>query len=167
MILSIWYIILIIIFLAIAIQDILYRKIFVFYPLLLFVILLIINQQSIGVTWQDVMLNFLFIILNFAGLFIYFSLKNRKFHNPLDQEIGMGDLLLFFAVVPLCPFYNFMQYFIIGLVFSVLIHFVVLLFKPKNLTVPLAGYLSIFSSIYILTPDFSTIPTLTQIFING
>lgn len=165
--LLIGYIVLIFIFLMVTIQDILYRKIFVLFPVLVFMILLIVNYGSELITWQDLILNIFFIVINFLGLFIYFSLRFRKAHNPLDREIGLGDLLLFFSVVPLCPFYSFMRYFIIGLIFSAVIHFGVLFFKPKNSTVPLAGYLSIFTSLYIISSNFLTIHFLEILIPNG
>jgi len=139
--------------LMIFIQDIISRKIFIFLPVLVFFNLLLISQFYSMVRWNDILLNTGFVIANLLGLLIYFTIKFRKFYNPFDKDLGWGDILLFVAIIPICTFHYFMIFFITGLIFSVILHQAVLLLKPIQRTVPLAGYLSLFSMVYLITTD--------------
>ena len=105
------------------------------------------------VTWRDILLNTGFVITNLVGLLIYFTIKFRKFYIPFDKDLGWGDILLFIAIIPICPFRYFMIFFIASLMFSVILHQAVLLLKPKQRTVPLAGFLSLFSTVYIVSSN--------------
>ena len=56
--------------------------------------------------------------------------------------IGLGDVLFFLAITPLFNLKTYILFFIIGMIFSLVIHISVNAIK-KQKTVPLAGYLSI------------------------
>ncbi len=124
-------------------QDLKKRTIHVFLPILVFIIGLIINFYSAHLMFDVIIYNSLFIAINIIGLVAYASIKEKKIINPLDSLIGLGDVVFFFAITPLFNLKPFILFFIFGLLFTLLLHFVVLSFK-KVKTIPLAGYLSLF-----------------------
>ncbi len=84
-----------------------------------------------------------FVVINIIGVTLYFSFKNKSFVNPVDSMIGLGDILFFVAITPLFNLKSYILFFIVGMLFSLVIHIIVNAFK-KQKTVPLAGYLALF-----------------------
>ena len=89
-----------------------------------------------------------FVIVNVLGLFFYYSFKEKKVVNPIDTRIGLGDILFFLAITPLFSLKSYILFFIIGMLFSLIIHVVINAIKPQK-TVPLAGYLALILVIHI------------------
>ncbi|MEW4923118.1 prepilin peptidase [Algibacter sp. 2305UL17-15] len=130
-------------------QDFRKRTIHVALPIILFLLALVINYKSTDLRLNCVAYNMAFVLMNIIGLVLYFSLKNRKFINPIDTYIGLGDIVFFLAITPLFNFKPFILFFILGLLFSLLLHLGFVLFKQVK-TIPLAGYLSLFLTINIV-----------------
>ncbi len=124
-------------------QDLKNRSIHIILPILIFVLGLLINYMSLDLSFEVVLYNAIFIVINIVGIVVYFSIKNKAMTNPIDKSIGMGDISFFIAIVPLFNFRSFILFFISGLVFSLMAHGIYSLFE-KNATIPLAGYLSLF-----------------------
>lgn len=57
--------------------------------------------------------------------------------------MGLGDLLFFVAVVPLFSTYNYILFFITGMLFSI-VGFLVIRLTTKTELVPLAGLLGLY-----------------------
>jgi hypothetical protein len=140
-------------------QDLKSRTIHLALPIAIFLLSLFINYLSLDMSFDVISYNVVFILINVIGLSIYFSFKNKVLVNPIDTYIGLGDIIFFLALTPLLHFKPFILFFVIGLFFSLLIHFVFLLFKPVQ-TIPLAGYLSLFLIINIAAKSFFKINML-------
>ena len=143
MALTVAYICLCIILLIIIVQDLKYRAIHVSLPLLLVIVALIINYLDFKLNFTHMLYNVLFVGLNILGLFLYFSIKEKRLYNPVDTMLGLGDILFFLAIAPLFSLQAFIVFFVSGLIFSLGIHLITNMFKTIE-TIPLAGYLSIF-----------------------
>lgn len=95
--------------------------------------------------------NVFFLLIQFLGLTIYFSIKNKQLTNIVDNYIGMGDLLFF---IPLCWLFTptaFIFFFTASLLFSLIGFLLLKQFWKKNLeTIPLAGTMSICMIIVLL-----------------
>lgn len=141
---------LMVILIFIFLQDFRRRTIHIFLPISLFLLSVIINYNSIDLEFITIVYNIVFILINIIGLFFYFSLKNKKIVNPIDSYLGLGDVVFFIAITPLFNLKPFILFFISGLLFSLLLHFGVMLFK-KVKTIPLAGYLSLFLILNLVT----------------
>ncbi|WP_169668979.1 hypothetical protein [Flavivirga algicola] len=98
---------------------------------------------------MDIIYNFVFLLINISGLTLYFSIKEKVFVNPIDRFIGLGDIVFFIAITPLFKLETFIPFFIVGLLFSLLLYAIILLFK-KIKTIPLAGYLALYLVINIV-----------------
>ena len=111
-------------------------------PLLILVLGMVLNWNAISFIEQGKSL--LFLVLNFVVLSAYFSIKKRQWVNPFQKMMGLGDVLFLLGVIPLFSFRNYIIFFVMGMLFSLLLF---LVFKSKyqvDETIPLAGYLSVF-----------------------
>lgn len=70
------------------------------------------------------------------------SVKNKKIINPFQTYFGIGDFLFYIAVAPLFLTFNFILYFILSMLFSIIM-FLLLRKKMKEETIPLAGFASL------------------------
>ncbi|MEO1032267.1 MAG: prepilin peptidase, partial [Bacteroidota bacterium] len=149
------------ILLIISIQDFTYRAIHISLPLLLLIVALAANYLDFKLNFAHMLYNVLFIAINVLGLFLYFSIKEKRLYNPIDTMLGLGDILFFLAIAPLFSLQTFIVFFISGLIFSLVIHLISNLFKRIE-TIPLAGYLSVFLGLNICLKEFFKIeiPTL-------
>lgn len=127
---------------AIVYQDLKQRTIHVILPVLLFVFSLVYNYYSKTLLLSYTVYNTAFILINIVGLFLYYSIKNKRIHNPIDNQIGLGDIVFFFAITPLFNLKTFALYFVLSLVASLLMHGIAALFLEVK-TIPLAGYMSL------------------------
>ncbi len=95
-------------------------------------------------------LNALFIIIQFIILTLYFSLKNGKLINILNQYLGIGDVLFFIIIGLFFAPVLYITFFIFSL-FITLAGFLVWKSTTKNnATIPLAGALALCLCIAIL-----------------
>ncbi|NQY06578.1 MAG: prepilin peptidase [Flavobacteriaceae bacterium] len=131
-----------IVLLLIAYQDIKQRAIHVVLPVLLFAISLVYWSQSF-IPLEQLLYSFGFVLLCLAAIVIQFSIKNRRLANPFNVSFGMGDVVFLIAVIPLFTFFQYLIFFVCGMLFSILAFGVSQLIK-KNQLIPLAGYLSVF-----------------------
>ena len=150
---------LIAILLVVFSQDLRKRTIHIVLPIVIFLFGLFINYLSQDLSFEVIAYNMVFVVINLLGLFIYFSLKSKKFINPIDTHIGLGDIVFLFALTPLFQLKGFILFFILGLLFSLLTHIVLMFFKQTK-TIPLAGYISLFLILNLTTKYFFKINTL-------
>jgi hypothetical protein len=98
-----------------------------------------------GDVWAQMLMNLLFVCIVMSSLFIYVSLKQRRLVNIFQAHFGIGDFVFFIAIAPLFSNQNYILFFISGMVFSAILHLIRAKGK-SDLTIPLAGYLSIYLS---------------------
>jgi len=113
-------------------------------------LLILLLGLSIGYNYYNPFLTFLSFLKSLAFvfsivvfLFLYFSAKKGSIVNPINEQIGFGDILFFCAITPLFFIKDYVLFFTSGLIFSL----VIFLISPKRIKkrgVPLAGLLSFF-----------------------
>ncbi len=123
-------------------QDLKQRAIHVSLPFFLFLIALVINFFTDHLDYMMSLKNIGFVVINILGLVLYYSVKNKSIVNPIDSMIGLGDILFFIAITPLFDLKSYILFFIVGMLFSLILHIIVNTIK-KQKTVPLAGYLAL------------------------
>ncbi|WP_346882340.1 prepilin peptidase [uncultured Algibacter sp.] len=133
-------------------QDYRKRTIHAILPITIFLLGLYLNYSSSDLEFIFMIYNIGFVVINITGLVLYFSIKHKAIVNPIDTFIGLGDIVFFIAITPLFSLKPFILFFILGLLFSLLIHGVFTLIKEMK-TIPLAGYLSLFLILHIVLKD--------------
>jgi hypothetical protein len=130
--------------LLIFFQDIKDRSVYwCFFPALaiLFVALLLVQHHLFSAIWQASLINFAFLLFQFLIVSIYFSIKNRRLVNIMDELLGWGDILFLLCMACYLSMLNFMFFYIASLVVSLVIWLVWLVFSnKKNKHIPLAGF---------------------------
>jgi hypothetical protein len=136
------FIILTLCLLSIAIQDLKERQVYWFlFPLLAACSGMLFYEVSApSVLFATVIANVLFITVLLLLLYVYSKFKGRL---ELKDAIGLGDILMFYALSFSFSTIAFIYVFVGSLVFSLLAH---ILSKNylKTHTIPLAGYMSLF-----------------------
>lgn len=140
-------------------QDVKRRTIHVVLPIVVFCVSIMINYESEVLDFYNMLYNIAFVLINVIGLTVYYSFKEKTVVNPIDTFIGLGDIAFFMALTPLFDLKSFILFFILGLLFSLVIHGVSLLFK-KIKTIPLAGYLALFLMINMVVKSMFKVTTL-------
>jgi len=121
-----------------AFQDFTYRAVHIVVLSILFFIGSVrfwLLGHPIGLIFNTL----IFIIVVLLFLWVYISIKTNKVVNPLQKHLGLGDILFFLAVSPLFSVFNYMLYFISGMILSIV--FSMLFLRTKE-NIPLAGILS-------------------------
>jgi len=135
-------------------HDLKYRVLDLKYAIILLLLCVWYNSIHPILDYQNALLITGFILVNILCLTLYFSIKNKQFINPIDSKIGLGDIVFFIVIAPLFYLKSYILFFITGLLFSLLLYSVVIRFREKQKTIPLAGYLSIYLGMILL---FNTI----------
>ncbi|MFN8711807.1 MAG: hypothetical protein ACK5Z2_03060 [Bacteroidota bacterium] len=131
---------------GIAVQDVRHRA-FVWWllPLLLAALLVLSLQQvTFQELWPSLLINFGFIGIQLLLLFLWFSLRERKWIKLIDTHIGLGDILLLTCLAAAFSPANFILFVVGGLIFSLCI---VLVYRSINRKasplIPLAALLAV------------------------
>lgn len=133
-------------------QDLKQRAIHVILPVLVLVLSFLIINKKGYFNYFISLTNIGFLLLTLFILFIYMSIKNKKMLNPFQNHFGLGDLLFYIAISPLFVFRNYILFFILSLLFS-LIMFLIFRGKMKEKNIPLAGFASLLL-IFFLVKDY-------------
>lgn len=136
----------------IFIQDLKHRAIHIILPVFVLLLSYFLISQINSFSYTSAFENIGFLFLTFFILFVYMSSKNKKIMNPFQNHFGLGDLLFYIAVSPLFGFRNFILFFILSLLFS-LIMFLIFRGKMIENTIPLAGFASLLL-IFFLIKDY-------------
>lgn len=120
-------------------QDLKSRQIHVILPVGVFFTSGYLYVDRYGFNFKMVLFNIVFFLTTFLGLTLYMSIKHKTILNPFKHYFGLGDLIFFLSITPMFVLYNYIVFFIISMVFSMVLF---LVFKPKlkEPTVPLAGF---------------------------
>lgn len=97
------------------------------------------NMAEIG---KDFLWNVTFLSVQFVFVWLWMSLRQRKFVRLIDRQIGLGDVLFLLAVAFSFSPGNFILFYTIGLLSVLLIALVMKLRQPGFL-IPLAGALAV------------------------
>jgi len=148
--------------LVVFIQDWKLRKINILLPLAIFTLsYLLIPIKNVDLV-KIAGYNIVFFLITLSILTLYMSLKSRKFLNPFVHYFGLGDLLFYIAVTPLFLLKNYILYFILSLVFSILMQFGLKKISKEN-TVPLAGFSALFLFLVLMKDYFLTFQKITLV----
>ncbi|WP_426672068.1 hypothetical protein ACPPVU_12635 [Mucilaginibacter sp. McL0603] len=125
------------------IQDFKSRSVYWFvFPVLLLAFLALQCKQQIELVavWHPALINIAFLILQFLLLSAYFSLKNKRLINILDQMLGLGDILFLICLTVYLPVLNFLIFYILSLVVALICWAIWQFFAVrKDKEIPLAG----------------------------
>lgn len=127
--------------LLVFVQDMKFRAIHIALPIIISILGLYMFIEN-GFDKNILLYNTIFLTITLFGLYLYLSVKRQKLINPFNS-IGTGDLLFFVAVIPYFSTVNYILYFITGMLFSILMFFIIKL-KTKTDLVPLAGFLAFY-----------------------
>lgn len=134
-------IILVLVFVVIIFQDFKYRAIHAFTLISISIAATILNYLEPTLHFFDMLQSIGFLIITSIAFMTYQTIKHKKVQNPIDESIGLGDLLFFIAITPLFQVHQYALFFIVGLLVSAVL-FMVSKLRLKEQTIPLAGYLS-------------------------
>jgi hypothetical protein len=107
----------------------------------LFVISILINLKLTLLGIETIFVNLTFVLINILGLIFFFSFKKGKLANPINKNIGAGDVIFFVSITPLFSLNRYVLFFIGSMLLSLVIHIV---FFKKKVSIPLAGYMALF-----------------------
>ena len=132
---------LIILFILILVQDVRHRGVhWLLFPLL-FIVTLFNSWTKLDIIMIGINLGFLSFML--LSLTIYLSVKQGKWINITKGYFSLGDILFLIAVIPLFSFREYLIFFTLGTMSTLILHLLVSLLK-KQKTVPYAGYMALF-----------------------
>ena len=103
-----------------------------------------------GFRLEELGANVLFLLMLLGCLTIYLSLRQGSLVNITKGFFSWGDILFLLAIVPLFNFTSFMLFFTVGTFLTVLVHLIARLFWKQEATIPFAGYMSLFTGLYLL-----------------
>ena len=133
-------------------------------PILLMVIiinaLMTINIEELTIFSG---INLILVLVNFLGVTLIISLKEKKIKNIINSYLGLGDVLFFLVLTTLFSPINFIVFFIGSIFLITLIYGGAMLFsKQKNTLIPLAGAMSLVLIVVLLVQQFTTSFNLYQ-----
>lgn len=134
--------VLILVFAIICVQDLKYRAIHAILLVITGIIAIIYNFLEPQLLIYDMLQSIGFLLVTSVAFMIYQTIVKKQLQNPIDSSIGLGDILFFIVITPLFQLHNYMLFFIVGLLLSVVM-FLLTHKTRKHTTIPLAGYLSI------------------------
>ncbi len=135
-------IIIMLLFIVVFVQDLKFRAIHMLLPIGIIILGFVAYFRN-GHHYLGLVYNLVFLVITFSGLYLYLSIKKKNFKNPFKQTMGLGDLLFFIAVIPFFSTYNYILFFISGMIFSIIGFLLIKLFNKTDL-VPLAGLLALY-----------------------
>jgi len=103
------------------------------------------NYLSNGLTTGTVFFftNLLIILIQLAGVFLYFILKNWGKRAQITNYLGLGDVLFFIVLAAAFSPFGFILFIVIALLSAILWYALrMVMKKDKEITIPLAGIMS-------------------------
>lgn len=118
---------------------------------------------SAGITaaavFQNSGINLLILVLYFGVISLWTSFRNRTWVNIVNTHVGLGDILLLVAVLPVFSPLNFCLFFTCGSIFALVGASFSMLINPKtDKRIPLAGYLSVLLISFCILRIFMNMP---------
>ena len=104
-------------------------------------------QTAISMTLN----NSLFLLVQGAFLVLYYILREKPLKSIINVSLGAGDILLLFIVTVAFSLFNFIFFYLLSLIFSILVWTLVRFFiKLSDRSVPLAGLISAWLIVVII-----------------
>jgi len=121
------------------------------FPLLAVIILIenIVVYTSV-MSWQNFIINFVFIIVQLIAVTLYLSMKNKKWIWIWEEYLGLGDILF---LLVLCLFFsplNLIVFYLSSLILTVIAVLLLRKIYPSFAVIPLAGLQSGFLAALII-----------------
>jgi hypothetical protein len=141
------YIIISLLLIAIAFEDIRYKAVHALLFPALFAAAIALRSIETGFRdlAADFFCNLLLIFFNLVLVTLYFSVKQGKPVNITKGMLSWGDIIFFTCCAALIPFRWFCIFLPVSLVFSLLLWFIIMAFSAKkDRQVPLAGLQAVF-----------------------
>lgn len=127
-------------------QDLKFRAVHWFLFPILFLVSIYYLNLNIGITQAFTFLgiNLLILMLQLGLMYFYFKFKGVSLSDLFTNYIGLGDVLMFIVLCSFCSPLNYIVFFLLSLILSLVgfLLFNAFLFK-KIETIPLAGLQSI------------------------
>lgn len=139
--------------LGMLIQDWKYRKIHVVFPVIVLVASILAIKLPIKLLANVVIFNMAFFLFTLGVLMGYMTIKNKQFLNPFTNYFGLGDFLFYIAIVPLFLLKDYVLFFILSLVFTVVVYMSLRKMMAQQ-TIPLAGFASLLLIFVIISDVF-------------
>lgn len=134
------------IFFIILLQDIKFRAVhWISFPVLLG---LCIYYKLEIISWTQIGWSLIFLTILLLSLTIYLTIKEQRFIKITQGYFSLGDILFLIAVIPLFDVKTFMLFFIVGTIFTLIVHLLISLFTLQK-TIPYAGYMSLVGIAYL------------------
>ena len=154
---------LIIVFLAIAYQDLSKREVSLALFLCTLVLSIFIGLGSlrVRVLAEFMIFNVAFLLFNLLVLAVYLYMRFKA--GPLqmfNRYLGVGDVFFWLAITPLLSPLNFVWFYLLSLLLSAIAFALLRRWIPGDRTVPLAGLQSIFFALALLIISFEGIHSL-------
>lgn len=141
-----------IILLLLFIQDISSRSVYWFlFPVLIICLVIVrVQSQSLTELWQPVLINIGFVTLQLVILTLYFYFKNGRWINITDQLLGMGDVLFLLSIAFYLSVLNYLFFYITSLliILSFWLVFQSLTAKKSD-HIPLAGLQGLIFGVFL------------------
>src|SRR5258707_3905758 len=99
------------------IQDIKNRSVYWFLFLVLIILLIILNilqHHLFTESWQPVLINLSFLLLQFMLVSLYFSIKNQRWIIITTNLLGWGDILFLLSITFYLSVLNFLFFYVIS-----------------------------------------------------
>lgn len=132
-------------------QDFKYRAIS-WWLLVILAVLPLIESLDV-IHFQQMGINGLFLLVQLSLTGFYFKIKGVGFKKLVKEYIGVGDLLFFIVLVIYFSPMNFIVFFNLSLVFSLLFYGIYnAVSKSENILIPLAGLQALCLVLILLLP---------------
>ncbi len=135
------------------IQDIKNRSVYWFLFLvliILFILLNILQHHLFTESWQPVLINISFLLLQFLLVSLYFSIKNRRWVIITANLLGWGDILFLISIAFYLSVLNFLFFYVVSLSLVLMIWLLwQLVSKEKNKQIPLAGLQALIFTVFL------------------
>lgn len=125
--------------------------------MLAFVLGFLISGQSLSVSeiMLQIVVNLCFVLLILSVALLYFFIRYKSISTFMTRQFGAGDALMLLAICPLLPLPNFILFLCLSNILILLAELVKRLLRPgSDKTIPYAGYLSLFLTVWTLSTFF-------------
>lgn len=103
-----------------------------------------LQKNSASESGREFSFNIVFLCIQFLFLWIWFSVKQKKITKIIDTQIGLGDVLFMICIALAFSPANFLVFYTLGMIFTLLVTILVRLFRSEiKSEIPLAGALAI------------------------
>ncbi|MBS1580907.1 MAG: hypothetical protein JST66_01780 [Bacteroidetes bacterium] len=104
-----------------------------------------------GAWYADTGFNLAFLAVQFTVAVGLVMLRHRRWENPVDRWVGLGDLLFLAVLATGLSRWSFLVFYLSGLVLCIPAYLLLVRWAPRTVrSVPLAGFLAIYLGIWML-----------------